>query len=197
MGSGKWLDRDGSCDGLLNPAQLAVGIADLAALDPKALEHSDVEVAEFCASGLEVAAGFELAICPSREDGGDVFGGVLISIADAGAEEDHGVIEEGGVSLGDIFHSLKHVGILLGVPGVDLLVLAELGFVSFMLRDGVVAAFLFLLSVTGNAVLFENGASGFLEFISICAGEGREESEDGPKKTHRDEGLYLATSDRQ
>ena len=87
-----------------------------------------------------MAAGFELAIGTSCKNDRDVFGGVGISITDAGAKEDHRVVEKVGVPLGDGFHALKHVGVLLGVPGVDLLILVELFAIIFVMGNGVVTS---------------------------------------------------------
>jgi len=81
-----------------------------------------------------------LAVGAAREDGGDVSSSMGIAIADAGAEEDHGVVEDVCIALGKALHFLKKVGELGGVPGVNFLVLVELFFVAFVVGDGVVTS---------------------------------------------------------
>ena len=87
-----------------------------------------------------MAAGFELAVGTACEDDGDVLGGVGVAIADAGAEEDHGVVEDIGATFGKALHLLEKVGELGAVPGVDTLVLVELFSVALVVGDGVVTA---------------------------------------------------------
>ena len=64
--------------------KFAVGVADFFGGNAHALHHADVEAGERrVVVGLEMTAGFELAVGTSGENNRDVFGGVGVSVTNS------------------------------------------------------------------------------------------------------------------
>src|SRR4030095_5942139 len=77
---------------------------------------------------------------PSGQDNGEVMRIVRISIAHAGAEENHAVVEQGSLALTVALKLSQQVGVLFHVPEIDPLVLRPFVGVVLVVRDLMMSA---------------------------------------------------------
>ena len=70
---------------------------------------------------------------------GSLCGSCAVAIAERGSEQDHRVVEDGGIAFLHVSEFPQQIGVLLDMPAVDDLVLAQLVLILLMMRDIVMA----------------------------------------------------------
>ena len=101
----------------------------------------DVEVRQRRVFGVhQVLPGGDAAAAAAAEHDGQVVRIVAVAVADAAAEQDHGIVEHDAVAFLHVAQLAQQVGVLLDVPAVDELILAHLVGVLLVVRDVVVRA---------------------------------------------------------